>query len=147
MVQAEDGASWIGRGWAFPPQFDLETRGAGMVSGSDDIQQSLVILFSTSPGERLMNPAYGCNLRSQVFENVSEPNITLIQDAIERAVLLFERRVQLNGVEVDADGAPDGVVWIRLDYTIRSTNSPGNLVYPFFLQDAGVDPGSILSAR
>ncbi|RLT35597.1 MAG: hypothetical protein DWI59_02290 [Chloroflexi bacterium] len=146
MVQASDDASWMGRGWAFPPEFDVETRGAVMASGADDIQQSLLILLSTSPGERVMNPAYGCNLRAMVFENISEPNVTLIRDAIERAVLLFERRVLLNSVEVDTDEARDGVIWIRLDYTIRSTNSAGNLVYPFSIQDGTSGLGSVVPA-
>ena len=93
-----------------------------------------------------MNPAYGCNLRAMVFENISEPNVTLIRDAIERAVLLFERRVLLNSVEVDTDEARDGVIWIRLDYTIRSTNSAGNLVYPFSIQDGTSGLGSVVPA-
>ena len=51
---------WLGRGWSFPPEFDRQSLAVNMVSADADIAQSLTILLNTSPGERVMNPAYGC---------------------------------------------------------------------------------------
>ena len=54
-----DTSSFLGTGWGFPPTF---TRGGGdvqMMSGPEDIHESLQILFSTQPGERLMQDAFG----------------------------------------------------------------------------------------
>ena len=54
--------SFLGRGWSFPPRFDDRQYTIMMVEEEEDIRQSLRILFSTLPGERLMKPDYGCDL-------------------------------------------------------------------------------------
>lgn len=126
-------AAFLGTGWAFPPAFDLRTKQALMVSAADDVRESLRILLSTTPGERVMQPSYGCNLRHLVFENIDESRITEIKDLIAKAVLFFEVRVSLDSVEVEFVDWPGGVLHVNLDYTIRSTNTRHNLVYPLYL--------------
>jgi hypothetical protein len=126
---------WLGRGWAFPPEFDLRSRGVSLVSAAEDIAQSLEILLSTAPGERVMNPSYGCGLRSLVFENISETTITQVRDTIDRAVLFFEPRINLDLVTVDVAEVYRGLLRIQLNYTIKSTNSRSNMVYPFYFQE------------
>ncbi len=127
--------AWLGRGWAFPPEFDRRNREVNMVTAEEDIAQSLEILLSTSPGERVMNPSYGCGLRAMVFENLSETTLTQIEDVIERAVLFFEPRIILDSVEVDVAEAYRGLMRLHLNYTIRSTNNRSNIVYPFYFQE------------
>ena len=127
--------AFLGKGWGFPPEFDRRSRDVAMISEDEDIQESLRILLSTSPGERVMQPAYGCGLKSLIFENMSESAITEIKDVIERAALFFEPRITLDRVEVDTTGIYDGLIKIKLDYTIRTTNSRSNMVYPFYFQE------------
>lgn len=127
--------SFLGTGWGFPPQFSLRNKSITMVKEDQDIQQSLRILFSTLPGERLMQPAYGCALNALVFDAISESTVTEIKDAIDRAVLFFETRITLNVIVVNTDEVYDGVVRVVLDYTIRSTNNRGNMVYPFYFRE------------
>jgi phage baseplate assembly protein W len=127
--------SFLGTGWKFPPEFDQRTRDVRTVSAEDDIRESLRILLSTSPGERVMQPAYGCGLRDLVFEGVTESTRTEIQDVIERAVLFFEPRIELNSIDVDTTGVYDGVIDIKLTYTVRSTNTRSNIVYPFYFRE------------
>ena len=43
--------SFLGTGWGFPPQFSPHNKSIILVTEDQDIQQSLRILFSTSPGE------------------------------------------------------------------------------------------------
>jgi hypothetical protein len=105
------------------------------VSEAEDIKQSLFILFSTHPGERVLQPSYGCNLRSMVFENVTTSTITAIKDTIERAILFFEPRIDLNSVEINKDEIAEGILYIIIDYTVRSTNTRSNIVYPFYIQE------------
>lgn len=124
--------SFLGRGWAFPPRFDRRTRSIDMVAAEDDIEQSLRILMSTSPGERTMQPSYGCGLKAHVFDEITESTLAVIRDTIERAVLFFEPRITLENVDVDASQALDGVLLISLVYKIRATNSRSNIVYPFY---------------
>ena len=54
--------SFLGTGWKFPPEFNNQTGTVEMVSDYTDIKESLDILLSTSLGERVMQPDYGCNL-------------------------------------------------------------------------------------
>ncbi|PTT87716.1 hypothetical protein DBR42_11130 [Pelomonas sp. HMWF004] len=133
---------FLGTGWAFPPAFDRRSCGALTVSGVADVEESLRILFGTAPGERIMHPTYGCGLRRLVFEPMNSSTLTEIRNLIERAVLLFEARITLDAVEFDTSGLIDGVLRIRLDYRLRTSNSPYNFVYPLYLHDgeAAMDP-------
>jgi hypothetical protein len=107
-----------------------------MVSADDDIHESLQILLSTSPGERIMNPAFGCGLRTRVFGTVSASMITEVKDMVERAILFYEPRITLNGIEVVQRDALGGILDIDIQYTVRSTNTRSNLVYPFYYLEA-----------
>ena len=111
-----------------------------MVSEDEDIRQSLWILLSTLPGERIMNPAYGCGLHSLTFENINESTVTEIRDVVDRAVLFFEPRIRVDRIEVDVEEVYGGLINVRLDYTIRITNSRNNLVYPFYFQEGAGPP-------
>jgi len=124
--------AFLGTGWSFPPEFDRAAKAVKMVSGEEDIQESLGILLETVPGERVLQPSYGCGLKRLVFEQVSESTITEIKDLIERAVLFFEPRISLTHIEVDAGQVYEGLITIRLDYTVRLTNTRSNMVYPFY---------------
>jgi uncharacterized protein len=104
-----------------------------MVSGEEDIRESLHILLSTVPGERILRPSYGCGLKALVFETVSDATVTEIRDAVERAVLFFEPRITLNRVDVHFVDPPGGRLDLLLDYTVRETNTRANMVYPFYI--------------
>ncbi|MCH7736956.1 MAG: GPW/gp25 family protein [Chloroflexi bacterium] len=135
MAEGETGRAWQGTGWSFPPDFDWRSSSVTMVSEDEDIRQSLEILLSTVPGERVMNPSYGCGLKSLVFENISESTLTEIKDVIERAILFFEPRIQIDSIEVDVESIFDGLITIHLSYTIRLINTKSNMVYPFYFRE------------
>jgi phage baseplate assembly protein W len=124
--------SLLGRGWGFPPQFDSRGR-VRMVSDLEDIAESLRILLATLPGERVMQPAYGCELRKLVFDIMNESMATDIIDSVTRAVRMFEPRIVLDDVAVDTTDWFDGLLRLTLHYTIITTNTRHNLVFPFYL--------------
>jgi len=126
---------FLGTGWSFPPSFDWRSKEAVMVSQFQDIEQSLHILLSTVPGERVMQPAYGCGIQRMVFENVNDSTLTEIKDLVAKAILFFEVRITLHEVEVDLDGLMDGLLRLKLDYTVRTTNTRTNMVYPLYLRE------------
>lgn len=125
----------LGVGWGFPPAFDARTKGAVMTAGEEDIEQSLRILLGTTPGERVMQPAYGCNLRRLVFEVINQSVLTHIKDSIERAILFFEPRIILELITIDDSDWVDGILRVDLEYTIITTNTRRNLVYPLYLAE------------
>ena len=55
-----------------------------------------------------------------------------VKDLVEQAILLFESRIKLNEVKVEYNPLVEGVIYISLDYTIRTINTRQNLVYPFY---------------
>ena len=56
----------IGHGWAFPPKIDAQG-GLALTNMRSEIQQAIEIILSTSPGQRVMRPTFGCRLHELVF--------------------------------------------------------------------------------
>jgi phage baseplate assembly protein W len=127
--------SFLGKGWRFPPTFDNRTGTTGIVANEVDISQSLHILLSTRPGERLMQPRYGCNLDVMLFEPITTTLIAYIKDLIQTAVFYYEPRIELDTISIDTSNAHNGLILIELNYTIVASNSRFNLVYPYYLEE------------
>jgi phage baseplate assembly protein W len=134
--------AFLGTGWTFPPTFTRRGHTAVLASGVEDVRQSLWVLFSTVPGERVMLPTYGCALWRMVFRSLTTTATTEIGAAVRRAVLEWEPRVDLQAVEVVADQALDGLVSISVSYVIRTTNTRDNLVYPVYLREGTLVPAT-----
>jgi phage baseplate assembly protein W len=131
--------SFLGTGWAFPPTFNYDTGSVEMVSGVDDINESLDILLSTSLGERVMQPDFGCNLNDYMFESLNNSLIGLIKHHVENAILFYEPRIIAENVDVTAADSTDlieGKFTITVEYTIPETNSRYNYVYDYYLNEA-----------
>jgi uncharacterized protein len=131
--------SFLGTGWSFPPTFDYDTGQVEMVSDLDDIRESLNILLSTSLGERVMQPDYGCNLNDYMFESLNNNLIGLIKHHVENAILFYEPRIIAENVDVTAPDSNDlieGKFTITVEYTIPETNSRYNYVFDYYLNEA-----------
>ena len=164
-TSAPDKKSFLGRGWAFPVTFlrntserwpgdagcppstvepedyiSVVTTGDRVKTASEIelIEQSLTILFSTRPGERVMRPDYGCALDDALFEPANTSLLTYVKDIISKAVLYYEPRIQLRSVEIDLDGLIEGRVLIELNFIVRSTNSRYNYVYDYYKREATI---------
>lgn len=124
----------IGRGWSFPPMFTPGGQTLMMTDGITDIEKSIHILLSTALQERVMQPAYGCNLDSMLFESMNEHFRTYLKHLVKTAITYHEARIKADNIEVQLDEAVEGRVMIIIDYTIRSTNSKLNYVYDFYLK-------------
>jgi phage baseplate assembly protein W len=124
--------SFLGRGWSFPPAFEKKTASVALVADEADIRESILILLTTRPGERVMEPEYGCALDEMLFEPLTTTLKTYMRDLVRTAVLRYEPRVDLEGVELDDTGELEGRVLITINYRIRATNSRANLVFPFY---------------
>lgn len=76
------------------------------VHGAEAIRQSLLILLSTRPGERVMRPRYGCDLASLAFWPNDDTTAGLAIHLVRRAVERYEPRAEV--VDVDARPSPEG---------------------------------------
>jgi uncharacterized protein len=131
--------SFLGTGWAFPPAFNRDTRTVDLVSDEEDIRQSLNILLSTSLGERVMQPRYGCNLNDYLFEPLNSSVVGYIKDLVEHAILFYEPRILAEKIEVtpqDSFDIIEGRFTISVEYSIPETNSRFNYVYDYYKNEA-----------
>lgn len=128
--------SFLGTGWSFPPAFDRDSASVLLTSDETDIQRSLQILLSTRPGERVLLPNYGCNLDEILFEPLTTTFVNYIKDLINTAILYYEPRITANGININEDNTLEGVVLIEIMYTVKSTNSRFNFVFPFYKTEA-----------
>jgi len=125
--------SFLGRGWAFPPTFsNYGNEGVLMVAKEEDIKQSLAILMDTNKGERVMLPDYGSDLQSFLFESISSTKMHLFKEMLRSAIVKYESRIELNDIIIDHSDYRDGIIRVRLDYQVASTNTRFNLVFPYY---------------
>ncbi|OCQ52494.1 Gene 25-like lysozyme [Photorhabdus australis subsp. thailandensis] len=110
-----------GRGWAFPPVFSLE-KGVEMAEGAEDVRQSLQILFSTEPGERLMRENYGCGLNDFMFENIRNELIAEIESHIHDNVLRYEPRADMTDIQVRQSPGSGNTLQVQVMYRLRGSD-------------------------
>ncbi|GMV85619.1 MAG: hypothetical protein AMXMBFR80_14740 [Dehalococcoidia bacterium] len=124
----------IGRGWRFPVAVDA-TGGIAISSHAQEIEEAIAIIIGTSPGERVMRPAFGCRVHELVFAPNNPETIGLARRYVEEALGMWEPRISVESVDVATDYAdPEAVrLNITVTYTIRSTKDRRSLVYPFYL--------------
>jgi phage baseplate assembly protein W len=131
-----DDQLFLGKGWAFPVTFGNQGRTVAVAEAEEDIRQSLEILLSTHVGERVLNPTFGWKRDALLFEPLATSFAAYLVREIETAILFFESRIDLNSVTFDAAPDQEGLILIRIDYTVRTTNTRTNLVYPFYVAQA-----------
>lgn len=143
-----------GTGWTFPitfnkipapqslddiPEITAEYCNVDMASDIKDIEQSLTILLTTRPGERVMRPDFGCSLEDLLFEPINESLLTYVRNLIKRSILYYEPRIQLNEIEIlEDENLLEGRLRISIDITVRTTNGRFNYVYDFYKREATI---------
>jgi len=131
----EDDTSFLGTGWAFPPSFEPRGKKNKMVSAEDDIAESIRIIINTIPGERIMRPTFGCDLRKLLFDSSDLRLISNANEIIGNALLNFEPRVKFIKCEVFKKEEEDGLLKIMVYYSIIATNTRHNIVFPFYIKE------------
>ena len=126
------GASFLGTGVGFP--FKLNKNGEIFSSSFEDsIEESIKIILSTKPGERVMRPEFGCRIHELMFlpNTIDTHNLAIyfVTESLKR----WENRI-LNK-EVTVHKTSNTAIDINVNYQIRDTNSFYNLVYPFYLKE------------
>jgi phage baseplate assembly protein W len=124
---------WIGRGLRFPMVPAPTTGRLELVDGMELIRQSVSTILDTEPGERVMQPTFGCGLRRYLMQPNSLTTRTAMTEDISSALQLWEPRITLTNVAV-TPGEDPSLVWIEIAYVRRADRRPDNLVYPFYLK-------------
>ena len=128
--------AFLGVGWNFPPQLDT-TGSVQLAEYEQDVQQAILIILGTNPGERVMRPDFGAGLNQFVFEPVNGATMSAIAAQVNEALVDWEPRITVLQVNVTTDPVQMNLLLIGIDYQIRASNTVSNLVYPFYLMEGG----------
>ena len=84
--------------------------GVAMTDGDETVRQALIMLLSTTPGERVMRPGYGSRLHRLVFSPNDDTTAGLAIHYVKQAIARWEPRVEV----IDVDAHPDEDAPFRL---------------------------------
>jgi len=126
------------RAWRFMhPDFDIEqavsgirissTGGIEMVAEHAAVRQSILLLLSTTPGERVMRPNYGCDLQRLIFSPNDATTHGLAIHYVRQALQRWEPRIDILRLDATASPADPGRMDIMLEYRMRKTAGRENL--------------------
>ena len=134
-----DSKSFLGTGFRFPVQVDPLTGRAKTSSDEEDIKESIRIILGTRPGERPMLPKFGCAIHNYVFGTTDYTSLMLMKREVENSLVMWEPRIRDIDVEIVSSPDDSGVLLIEINYVVRSSNNPFNLVYPFYITEGYQD--------
>jgi phage baseplate assembly protein W len=124
---------FLGVGWTSPVQLD-ENAQIQMTKYENTVRQSILTILSTSKGERVMRPNFGCSIHDRVFAPNTPGTVGQIVSDVRDALVEWEPRIDVLDVDTVSDRSQPNVIFIQINYQIRTTNNNFNLVYPFYLQ-------------
>jgi len=105
--------------------------GIAMVDDHQSIRQSILIILSTMPGERVLRPDFGCDLYKLVFSPNDDTTAGLAIHYVRKALGKWERRITIT--RLDAGPHPDNpeALDITLSYRINSLLKEDHMTYSF----------------
>lgn len=126
---------FLGVGWKFPIQVS-PSGGIATARYEQRIEESIYIILGTAKGERVMMGDFGCGIHDLVFKPNNTATRTAVVQQVREALVRHEPRIDV--LDVEAVWAPEqpNLLLIRVDYRIRANNAVGNLVYPFYINEA-----------
>jgi phage baseplate assembly protein W len=95
--------------------------GIEMVQDDDSVRQSILLLISTRPGERIMRPDYGCYLHRLVFSPNDVTTAGLAIHYVRSAIERWEPRVEILRLDANRNAESPEILDIYLEYRVRAT--------------------------
>ncbi|WP_201365163.1 GPW/gp25 family protein [Dictyobacter formicarum] len=126
-------ADLYGRSLGFPPQVGPNGQMLWS-SGESNVRESICIILCTRPGERVLQPDFGCGLDRYLFEPNNTSTLRLIQEEVKRAIIRWEPRVALNDIHVSVNPADQRAVDIAIYYTLIAIQKREQLNLTFMQQ-------------
>jgi phage baseplate assembly protein W len=122
----------VGSGWSFPPRIDAQG-GISLTNDRNEIDQAILIILSTSLGQRVMRPTFGCRLDELVFAPNDQQTAARARRYVEEAIGMWEPRIRIVSVNVGPDPTDASRLLIEVEYKLKATHDRRSLVYPFYL--------------
>ena len=127
-----DKKDFLGKGIKFPPQINPATGRFVTVSEEESVKQSIYLILMTQRSERPLRPNFGSNIMSYTFMDQNAGTLGMMSRTIKEQISVQEPRVTNVQVSLES-GYQRGVLLFNIDYTVISTNSRNNFVFPFYL--------------
>ena len=87
------------------------------------IKQAIVNLLLTNKGERLMNPRYGSDIRSYLFEPLDYGTAAQIKANIQSTIDRFDPRISISDIKCIPNFNDNGFD-VEMTYIIRGSDEP-----------------------
>jgi hypothetical protein len=126
--------AFLGTGLKFPIQINPSTGRFVMSSGNQSVKESVYIILMTNQGERWLRPEFGSQLPDYTFIDTSLTMLNLMASDIRGVLTEQEPRIEDVTVEIDPDvNSREDCLIVNVGYTVRESNTPENLVFPFYI--------------
>ncbi|MDT0461221.1 GPW/gp25 family protein [Streptomyces sp. DSM 41527] len=132
---------FVGAGWTFPLRTDA-AGGIALARREREIEESIRLVLATAPGERPMRPEFGCAVHDMVFAPVNEATAGRIRYEVRSSLDRWEPRIEVQDVEVTPAPDDPSVLFIDVRYSVRGTNNPRSLVFPFYVIPSSESPST-----
>lgn len=126
--------AFLGVGFQFPIAVDKNTGRMKTSAYEEDIKEAVRLILSTKKGERIRNPQFGCGIHEFAFETMDFATISAMKHEVESALVMWEPRIEEIDVKIETP-QEEGIIVIEINYVVRSTNNPFNLVFPYYINE------------
>ncbi len=129
--------AFIGKGWAYPVHTD-RSGGMALVSGDQELAESIRLIIGTALGERPMRPEFGCGIHDLIFAPADSTTAGRAAYEVRRSLRRWEPRIEVEDIDVRFDEQNPALMYIGVTYKVKGANDPRNLVFPFYTIPAEV---------
>lgn len=127
--------AFLGQGMKFPPQINPATGRFVTVSEEESVKESIYLILMTQQTERPLRPAFGSNIMAYTFMDMNAGTLNMLSRTIREQIVSQEPRISDVHIKMEP-GKQRGVILFTVEYTIISTNTRDNYVFPFYLNAA-----------
>lgn len=103
---------------------------------NDDVNAvfgSIKNIFDYKPGERILEPEFGMNFGSLLYEPMSEKTASSLGLLIHNTLKRWETRINLGDIDIVPD-YDDNTYYITVNFTIKSIASKNNYKFNYALR-------------
>jgi len=93
------------------------------------VRQSVLLLLTTRPGERIMLPTYGCELDQLLFDPNDDTTAGLAIHYVRKALTRWEPRIDILHLDASRSAEDPSRLDISLHFRVRPTLSEQHLVH------------------
>jgi hypothetical protein len=91
----------------------------------DQVKSNMINFLLTNKGERMLNPSFGSNLQSQLFENITDSNLKGLEIKITNDLSTNFPTVKINGVALTPI-YEENAIQLSINYSYLG-NTPENI--------------------